>query len=151
MIDTLGVTNNQSDTIIKSWVFGTGAPSSLLLSIVLDNVPTSALTVVQRLRVTHIDVTQTQSSQADFNGLSTTANGLADVYSFRLEGIEPGSYFAVQLRKGQTPVPADAGLGGILFDRDPLAIPEASTVVMMSLSAAGMAGIALVRRIRQRS
>jgi hypothetical protein len=132
LIDTLGVTNNQSDTIIKSWVFGPGAPSSLLLSIVLDNVPTSALTAVSRLRVTQLDITQSQSAQAEFNGL--TANGVSDVYTFRLDGIVPGNYFAVQVRKAQTPVPADAGIGGILFDRDPLAIPEASSVVMVSMA-----------------
>jgi hypothetical protein len=130
LVDNTNATGTQSNNIIKSWTFGANAPPSALVHIILDNAPTSEGTVVQRLRLTHSNAGATINPQASFDNLAAGANGVADVYTFRLDGIEPNGFFAVQLRTlGNTAGTADTALAGIAFD----AIPEPSTYGLLGL------------------
>lgn len=128
LVDNANATGSQSNNIITSWVFGPGAPSSAFISVVLDNAPLAELTTVQRLRFTHRSADGTQSQNATFDGLAAGSNGIADAYIFRLDNIEEGGSFAVQLRTLGAPGGADTALAGILFQP----IPEPSSVALGS-------------------
>ena len=115
LVDT-NVGKNGNSTVIKTWEFGPGAPTSVLLHIVLDNAPTAAGTQVDRLRVTHTNAEGGIKDRAGFDELTSENNGIADVYTFRLEGIEVGSSFAVQMAAAADGSGTNTGLAGIAFD-----------------------------------
>jgi hypothetical protein len=115
LVDT-GVGQGGNNTLIKTWEFGPGAPTSLLLHVVLDNAPLAAGPAVDRLRITHTNAEGGIKDRASFHDLSSQRDGLADVYSFRLEGIEVGGSFAVQLAAPMDGPNQDTGLAGIAFD-----------------------------------
>ncbi|MDX1962967.1 MAG: PEP-CTERM sorting domain-containing protein [Pirellulales bacterium] len=145
LVDNTNASGTQSNNIITAWRFGANAPPAAFIHVVLDNAPTSAETIVQRLRVTHRNAAQTLNPTATFDNLAAGANGTADVYTFRLDGIEPGGSFAVQLRtNGNTAGTADTALAGIAFD----AIPEPSSLGLLALGGAA-AGLIVIRRRRQ--
>jgi hypothetical protein len=133
LVDNTNAFGTQSNNIIRAWRFGPNAPPAAFVHVILDNAPVSEGTVVQRLRLTHSNAGGTINPQATFDNLAAGANGTADVYTFRLEGIEPNGFFAVQLRtNGNTAGTADTALAGIAFD----AIPEPSTYGLLGVIAA---------------
>ncbi|MES1213671.1 MAG: PEP-CTERM sorting domain-containing protein [Singulisphaera sp.] len=150
LVDTLNATGSSSDTITSRWYFQPGAPSEEYISIVLDNTGTAAPpngpTNVVRLRVSNFDHTGA-SVQATFDNL--VSNGTADVYTFKLTGIDtvsgangPG-YFSVQLRtSGNSLGTADVGLAGIIFNP----VPEPSTIALAAFAIASAAAAGVVRR-----
>lgn len=141
LVDNANSTGSQSNNIITRWVFGPGAPSSAFISIVLDNAPLSELTTVQRVRLTNRSADGTQSQNATFDNLAAGANGIADAYIFRLDNIEVGGSFSVQLRTLGAPGGADMGLAGVLFQP----IPEPSS---LALAAAALLALTLGARLR---
>lgn len=154
LADTLNATGTASDTITSRWFFQPGAPSQEYVSIVLDNTggvaPPNGPTDVLRLRVSNVDHNGT-SVQATFDNL--VSNGTADVYTFKLTGIDtvsgangPG-YFSVQLRTaGNALGTADLGLAGIIFTP----VPEPSSMALAAFAIAGAAAAEMARRRRNR-
>lgn len=122
LVDDMNVTNTQSNQIVRGFAFGPGAPSSLLLTIVLDNAPLTALTSVSRLKITHASADASKLPTAQYDSLfsGTSKDGMADVYVFKLDNIEVGGGFQIQLRSPGNPAGADTGLGGILLDPVPV-------------------------------
>lgn len=115
LVDT-DVGQGGNNTLIKAWEFGPGAPTSLLLHVVLDNAPLAAGTAVDRLRITHTNAEGGIKDRASFDELSSRHDGIADVYTFRLEGVEVGGSFALQLAALADGSNQDTGLAGIAFD-----------------------------------
>jgi hypothetical protein len=135
----LGVGVNHTSTLIKTWKFGPGAPTAALIHIVLDNAPRTAGTVVDRLRVTHRNASTQIKARAMFDKLAAGSNGIADVYTFRLEGMEVNGSFAVQLSTANDDMGASTGLAGIAFDA--LQFPESTSSWLTLTLAAGAIGI----------
>ena len=150
LVDTLNSATTSSDTITTRWFFGPGTPDPLYISIVLDNTgtasPPNGPTVLDRLRVSNFDHLG-NSSQATF-GAPLTNNGTADVYTFKLTGIDtivgangPG-FFSIQVRTAGDGVGlADAGLAGVMF------APEPSSIAMLAMGACGALAYAVRRKL----
>jgi hypothetical protein len=107
---------NHMNTLIKAWEFGDGAPQSLLVHVVLDNAPIAAGSAVDEIRLTHTNAEGGIKDRAAFENLTPQNNGVADVYTFRVEGVEVGGSLAVQLHTAADGSSADTGLAGIAFD-----------------------------------
>jgi hypothetical protein len=142
LVDDINATSTQSNQLIKSWVFGPGAPSSAYVSIVLDNAPLGELTVVQRLRLTNSSADAKAQPTATYDNLAAGANGTADVYTFRLDNIEVGGFLAIQLRTTGAPGGADTGLAGVLFSP----VPEPASFVSLAVGAALLGFVGVRRR-----
>lgn len=154
LVDT-GVGPKKQNTLIKTWEFGPGAPSKALVHVVLDNAPLSARTAVDRLRLTHVNAEGGIKDRASFDDLTASNNGTADVYTFRLEGIEVGGSITVQLHTAADGSTEDAGLAGIALDA--IEFPPRSSglenLFWPGVSATGgvaLVGIAYVVRRRKR-
>ena len=157
LVDT-GVGSKKQNTLIKTWEFGAGTPSMALVHVVLDNAPLAARTAVDRIRLTHVNAEGGIKDRATFDDLTATNNGIADVYTFRLEGIEVGSSITVQLHTAADGSTVDTGLAGIAFDA--IEFPPRQTTAanffwpgVGAAGAAAMLGIAYVvwRRKRRRN
>lgn len=154
LVDT-GVGSKKQNTLIKTWEFGAGAPSKALVHVVLDNAPLAARTAVDRMRLTHVNAEGGIKDRATFDELTAANNGIADVYTFRLEGIEVGSSITVQLHTLADGSTVDTGLAGIAFDA--IEFPPRQTTVanffwpgVGAAGAVAMVGIAYVVRRRKR-
>lgn len=135
----------QSDTLIKDLTFGVGSPESIIFHVVLDNAPLDQGTAVSRVRATYrMPVDGNTIVRALFDIPAEGNNGIADVYTFRLDGIDPTGWLAVQLVT--TSSTKAAGVGGFAFDP----VPEPSTVNLALLGTTGIVAAAIARRMRRR-
>lgn len=120
LIDDMNSTGTQSNNIISGIAFTADAPSAFLLTVILDNAPTSEFTSVSRMRVRNDSPGGAMEAEVTLDGLYTglTHNGTADAHQFKLTGVVPDGFFKIQLRTPGNPTPqgADTSLGGILID-----------------------------------
>lgn len=137
------MTANGSDTLIKDITFDANAPTGLYFSVVLDNVPLSAGTQISRVRATYrMPQDGNTIVRALFDIPLSAFDGIADVYTFRLDGIQATGYLALQLTTtGNT---TSAGMAGFAFDT--ALVPEPSGLALLAFGAAGIAGILLRKR-----
>ncbi len=88
-----------TDTLLKDVTFDSNTPSTLYFHVIVDNFPLSAGTQVVRVRGTYRLPEDGNTIVRDLFDIDTsTNNGIADVYTFRLDNIEPTGYLAIQLR-----------------------------------------------------
>lgn len=128
-----------SDTLLKDVTFDENAPSSLYFHVILDNLPLDVGTHVNRVRVTYrLPEDGNTIVRALFDILPAENNGIADVYTFFLDGIEDTGYLAIQLRTDTT---SAAGMAGFAFDT--VLVPEPSGLLLL---ACGAIGLAVLRR-----
>jgi len=142
------MTANGSDTLVKDITFDANAPAGLYFSVILDNVPLSAGTQISRVRATYrMPQDGNTIVRALFDIPLNNFDGIADVYTFRLDGIQATGYLALQLTTtGNTTA---AGMAGFAFDAT--LVPEPSSLALLILGGVAMAGVVLRKRVaRQR-
>jgi hypothetical protein len=128
-----------SDTLLKDVTFNQDTPTSLYFHVILDNVPLDVGSHVDRVRVTYrLPEDGNTIVRALFDILPPENNGIADVYTFFIDGIQDTGYLAIQLRTGTT---SAAGMAGFAFDT--VLVPEPSGLLLL---VCGTVGLALVRR-----
>ncbi len=129
VVDVRMDTNN-ADTLIKDITFDANAPTGLYFQVILDNVPLSAGTQIDRVRATYrLPEDGNTIVRALFDISNENFNGIADVYTFRLDGIEDTGYLAVQLSTNDTTV--QAGMAGFAFDTT--LVPEPGGLLLLTV------------------
>jgi len=119
--------NNSNNTINRIQLLS-GTPTSFFLRLVVDN------TNLEHDPAGRLRVRGEPSGDALLTGL--TFNGIADVYTFRLDNFVAGNIIKVQLNSG---VPGEApSLGGIMFD--PVPEPAAGGLLTVGLAVLGLGG-----------
>jgi len=117
--------NNSNNTINRIQLLS-GTPTSFFLRLVVDN------TNLEHDPAGRLRVRGEPSGDALLTGL--TFNGIADVYTFRLDNFVAGNIIKVQLNSG---VPGEApSLGGIMFD--PVPEPAAGGLLTVGLAVLGL-------------
>ena len=124
-----------TDTLVKDLTFGAGSPASILFHVIVDNAPLAAGTSLNRVRATYrLPEDGNTIRRAMWDGAEIQNNGIADVYTFKLEGIEPTGYLALQL--GAVGSNTAAGMAGFAFD--PVPEPSTATLVIAGLLMAAL-------------
>jgi hypothetical protein len=120
-------TANNSNNTINRIQLRSDVPTSFFLRLVVDN------TNLEHDPARRLRVRTEFGGDALLTGL--TFNGIADVYTFRLDNMVPDNFIKVQLNSG---VPGKAAsLGGIMFD--PIPEPAAGGLLAMGVAALGLA------------
>jgi PEP-CTERM motif len=129
-----------TDTLVKDLTFGPGFPQSVLFHVIVDNAPLADGTAVSRVRATYrLPEDGNTIVRALWEGAEIENNGNADVYTFRLDGIEATGYLAIQLRAADQNLAA--GLAGFAFD----AVPEPASATLIALGIAVVSTFAFRR------
>ena len=127
-----------TDTLLKDVTFDSNTPSTLYFHVIVDNFPLSAGTQVVRVRGTYRLPEDGNTIVRDLFDIDTsTNNGIADVYTFRLDNIEPTGYLAIQLRTGDNEA---AGMAGFAIDTN--FVPEPGSFLLLAVGGAGPGGSA---------
>lgn len=133
------MTPGGSDTLLKDVTFNQATPTSLYFHVILDNVPLDIGSHVDRVRVTYrLPQDGNTIVRALFDILPAENNGIADAYTFFIDGIENTGYLAIQLRTSTT---SSAGMAGFAFDT--VLVPEPGGLLLL---ACGAVGLAFLRR-----
>ena len=139
------MTANGSDTLVKDITFDANAPAGLYFSVILDNVPLDVGTQISRVRATYrMPQDGNTIVRALFDIPLSAFDGIADVYTFRLDGIQATGYLALQLTTtGNTTA---AGMAGFAFDTT--LVPEPSSLALLLFGGVAMACVTIRKRWR---
>jgi hypothetical protein len=123
-------TNNSNNTMGKL-VLGAGAPTSFLMRVVVDNANGQVLDA-SRLRARAQNPGGSVAIDQNQNPGAAGFNGIADVYTWKYTGWQPGDWLKVQTNSGTAGVPG--GFSGLMFD----VVPEPASAGLLAFVLVGL-------------